>query len=450
MLNISQMKKLPLTLLILTLFAFRQIAAQTGPATPVPKEPSFGIRFSGYVNSDIFFDTRQTVMAREGQWLFYPENIRKDTDGNDINARGTYSILSIQTRLSGNITGPDVFGAKTTGLIEGEFYGSANLSINTLRLRHAWVKLAWPKTELQIGQNWHPLYVPAAAPEPVSLNSGAPFIVFARNPQVRLTRQIGDFKVLGAVLFQLDQTSNGPEGPSPKYLRNSIVPEMVVQVQYGRNGEGRVKEFLAAAGLDYLLLMPRLSTEVTIRGAYDTVVNNLVVHHNAVVQTYKTEARVPALSGNLLVKMKFAKWTAKFGGLYGANCYAFSMIGGYAVKGITDPLRGTVEYAATRTASAWADLKTNGPRWSFGVYGGYSKNLGASSELAGPYYSRGENIDYLYRVAPRIVLTVNKLKIATEVDYTVAAYGTVTGKGMVADPVEVGNVRFLCGVNYYF
>ena len=133
-------------------------------ATETKKTPLFGISFSGYVNTDIFFDTRQTVMAREGQWLFYPEKVKLDPDGNDINAKGTYNILSIQTRVAGTITGPDIFKAKTSGLIEGEFYGNVNTNMNVFRLRHAFVKLNWAKTELLLGQTWHPLYLPAASP----------------------------------------------------------------------------------------------------------------------------------------------------------------------------------------------------------------------------------------------------------------------------------------------
>ena len=279
------MKKIPFivfTYLLITTNILAQdiplkTEAEVKQAAPeIKKIPLFGINFSGYVNTDIFFDTRQTVMAREGQWLFYPETVRLDPEGKDINAKGTYNILSIQTRVTGTITGPDVFKAKTFGLIEGEFYGNINANINSFRLRHAFVKLNWTKTELLLGQTWHPLYVPACTPEPVSLNGGAPFVIFSRNPQVRVTRQLGNFKVILAAISQVDATSNGPDGPSPKYLRNSIVPEFAFQVQYGIINADKRTEFLIGASIDYLMLTPRLGTEVVNKTAYDTVVNNLV------------------------------------------------------------------------------------------------------------------------------------------------------------------------------
>ena len=416
----------------------------------VKKTPLFGINFSGYVNTDIFFDTRQTVMAREGQWLFYPENVRPDPDGKDINSKGTYNILSIQTRITGNITGPDIFKAKTSGVIEGEFYGNLNANINSFRLRHAFVKLNWAKTELLLGQTWHLLYIPECSPEPVSLNGGAPFVVFSRNPQVRITRQLGMFKVILAAISQVDATSNGPDGPSPKYLRNSIVPEFAFQLQYREVWAAKKIEFLIGASVDYLMLTPRLATEVVNKAAYDTIINNHVEHHDAVIVNYKTTSKSTAVTANFFAKLKLPKVTLRMGGVYGGNCYAFNMIGGYAVKSTLDPLRGVVDYATITTASVWADFKTNGTKWSTGIYGGYSKNLGAETDVTGPYYSRGANIDYLYRVAPRLVLTVSKLKIASELDYTVAAYGKTTGKGLVSDSKEVGNLRILLGVYYYF
>lgn len=430
---------------------------ETKPADSAPravaevkKAPMFGVAFSGFINTDIFFDSRQTVMAREGEWLFYPENVKLDPDGKDINAKGTYNILSIQTRVRANVTGPDALGAKTSGLIEGEFYGNINPNINSFRLRHAFVKLNWTTTELLLGQYWHPMFVPDCAPEVISLNTGAPFIVFSRNPQVRLTQQLWRFKFSLAAISQVDATSNGPDGPSPKYLRNSIVPEFDFQVQYGMRNDERQTEFMIGASVDFFMLTPRLSTEVVVTPAYDTVINNKVEHHDAVIVNYQTHARSNAVTVNLFTKLKLPGITMKLGGVYGGDCYAFNMIGGYAVKSVVDPVKGIVDYAPVYTSSVWGEVKTNGTKWQTGIYVGFSKNLGATTEVKGPFYSRGSNIDYLYRIAPRLSLTVKKLKFATEVDYTVAAYGKINAKGSVSDSKEVGNLRFLLSVYYYF
>ena len=427
--------------------------AQQQPSDPKPAEPKppqWGINFSGWVNSDLIFDSRQTVNAREGQWFFYPDNIKPDADGKDINAKGSYSLLSIQTRVTGKITGPDMLGAKTMALIEGEFYGNINVNINTFRLRHAYMKFTWTGAELLMGQYWHPMYNTDCAPEVASINGGAPFLVFTRNPQIRVTKFAGNFKFILTALAQIDAPSNGPDGPSPKYLRNTMLPEGDFQVQYGIKNETKHTEFLVGASADYLVLTPRLSTEIVVKPAYDLVVNNVVEHHDAVTKSYVTDATSPAWAFNLFAKYRFPRVTLKAGGVYGQNCYAFNLIGGYAVKSVTDPAKGFVDYSAITTASVWTDLKTNGTSWQTGLFAGFSRNLGAGTDVTGPYYSRGDNIDYLYRVAPRLSYTVKKLKFAGEVDYTVAAYGTRTKTGTVTDSREVANLRLLLSAYYYF
>jgi len=435
-----------LLLLALLVYLCPALKSQTTEIKP----PLFGISFSGYVKTDIFFDTRQTINFREGHFLLYPDNKKLDADGNDINAKASYNILSIQTRLAGTITGPDALGAKTSGYFEAEFFGNSNPNINTFRLRHAYVKLSWPKTELLVGQYWHPMFVAACSPDPVSFNTGAPFVVFSRNPQVRLTQNAGVFKFLLTALSQLDFTNTGPDGASPKYLRNSVIPEVNFQVQYGRKNEQKGTEFLVGAGIDYLVLTPLLSTDIILKKAYDTVVNNIVVHHNAVISTYMTNQTVPALAANLYAKLRIPKFTFKIGGFWGQNMYSFTMLGGYAVKSITDPVKGSVDYANVPVLSGWCDLLTNGKKWQFGIFGGYCKNLGPGVKVIGPYYSRGPDIDYLYRISPRVILNVNKFRFAPELEYTVAAYGHTNEKGYVSNSQEVGNFRVLIGVYYFF
>ena len=97
-------------------------------------------------------------------------------------------MLSVQTRLVGKITGPDAFGAKTSGYIEAEFFGTSDADVNGFRLRHAYVKLNWTTTELLIGQFWHPMFITESFPEVVSFNTGAPFQPFNRSPQIRVTQ----------------------------------------------------------------------------------------------------------------------------------------------------------------------------------------------------------------------------------------------------------------------
>ena len=75
------------------------------------EEKKFGIELTGYVKTDISYDSRQTEDVREGYFLLYQKIELRDFDGNDINATPKFNILSIQTSLTGPISEPDFLGA---------------------------------------------------------------------------------------------------------------------------------------------------------------------------------------------------------------------------------------------------------------------------------------------------------------------------------------------------
>ncbi|MDD4552810.1 MAG: hypothetical protein PHP04_01265 [Bacteroidales bacterium] len=452
------MKKMHPVLLALLIFSATMQAQTTGTitgktdakATKDKKSPLFGIVFSGYVKTDFIFDSRQTVNFREGHFLLFPENEKPDEDGTDINAKANFNILSIQTRLAGSITGPDALGAKTSAYFEAEFFGNINPNINTFRLRHAWIKLNWTKTELMMGQSWHPMFVPECSPGTVSFNTGAPFVVFSRNPQLRITQKFGKFSLQFSALEQIDFMSTGPDGISSKYLRNSVLPELNLLLQYGFNNPVRKTEFLIGASVNYFMLTPRLQTEVTLSPARDTVINNIVYHTEAQTSIYKTSEKSRSMGGSFFVKVRIPNFTFKAGAVYGDDNYAYTMLGGYAVKSIKDAAKGFVDYANVRSWAAWGEIHTNGTRWQPGLFGAFGQNLGATSDITGPYYARGNNIAYAYRISPRLIFNVQKLRFAGEIEYTVAAYGTVNNNATVSDAKEVGNFRILLGAYYFF
>jgi hypothetical protein len=417
----------------------KSAAQEVKKAPEEKKAPLFGISFSGFVKTDIFFDSRQTVNARDGHFLLFPENEKPDADGNDINAKSSYNFLSIQTRLAGSITGPDALGAKTAGYIEGEFFGNINPNINSFRLRHAWVKLTWKKAELLAGQWWHPMFVPECSPATISFNTGAPFVVFSRNPQMKFTRSFGKLKIGVTLLSQVDFMSDGPDGPNTKYLRNSVIPESNLTIQYGTKSESKGSEFLIGAGINYQMLTPRLYTTATLITPSDTV-----------IASYKTSETVSALAFNLFAKVKLKPLTIKVGGEYGQNNNAYTMMGGFAVKSVTNSSKNTVDYINLPSFAAWAEVHTNGAKWQPGLFMAYGKTLGAGEAIKGPSYTRGGNIDYAYRVSPRLIFNVHKLRLAAEVEYTAAAYGKTNGQGSVSDLKEIGNIRLLIGVYYFF
>lgn len=423
-------------------------------------EKQFGIRFSGFVKTDLFYDSRQTVDAREGHFLLYPKNEFLDSKGLDINADGKLNILSIQTRLTGHITGPDAFGAKTSGLIEGAFFGNINSDINGFRLRHAFVKLTWEKSELLVGQYWHPMFVTACFPGTVSFNTGAPFEPFTRNPQVRFTKTFGKFSATGAVIEQIDFKDTGPDGESPKYLINSGIPEMNLYLEY------KSDDFLIGGGVNHKVLRPRLSITVPYGywGGYYPILD----------LTVKTKETVSGTSFFGYAKASTDPVTIKLYGVYGQLMYGMTHLGGYAEKDIIIdtvftgvPMPGipyylndaSISYTPYNTLSTWIDIHTNGKKMQAGLFAGYSKNMGTSDPIGGAVYARGTDIDYVYRIAPRFIYNSEKVQIAPEIEYTVAAYATTNSetkkmnrdeKGKITGSNEVANFRFLVGVYYFF
>lgn len=394
-------------------------------------EPAFGIKFSGFVKTDILWDSRQTVDLREGHFLLYPKNEDLDPDGNDINAKASFNFLSIQTRLRGDIKGPDALGAKTSGAIEGEFFGMADGNINGFRLRHAYVKLNWKTTELLVGQFWHPMFIPGSYPEVVSFNTGTPFLVFSRNPQIRLTKDINGFRVILTALSQIDFKSTGPDGPNSKYLRNAAIPSMNLNLEYAKKNAEQGTEFLAGIAGNFKRLIPRLET----------------------YKGYKTTEGINSFSGMAYLKLGFPEVAVKVAGFYGQNMFDCTMLGGYAVLDTErDTIKGFEEYANITTFSTWLEVMTTGKKMQGGLFLGYSRNLGANDPVrfATIPYSRGSNIAYLYRISPRFIYNAGKFRIAPEIEYTVAAYGSTEPDGKVIDPEPVGNFRFLVGVYYFF
>ena len=413
----------------------------------IKEAPKYGITFSGFVKTDIFYDSRQTVNIREGHFLLYPENISADADNNDVNARPNFNILSIQTRLKGTITGPEAFGAKTSGVIEADFFGNENSSfsdLNGFRLRHAFLKMNWKSTELLVGQYWHPMFIAESFPGVVSFNTGVPFQPFSRNPQIRLTKSSGNIKAIGVLFSQRDFTSTGPQytfsgnkytqtvAASSKYIRNSSIPNAHLQIQITPDST----ENLFGAGVDYKTLMPDLYTV-----------------NNARTKKFSSTEMLPSVSAIAFAKFKFSPLTVRLEAVYAQNGYDMVMTGGYAVSNVADTATGARHFTNLNTASVWFDATTNGKKVQGGLFAGYSKNLGSSDLIeTTDLFARGSDIASVYRIAPRIIFLSAKTEVAFEAEYTTASYGKFTPntKGTITDLNKVSNIRLLLAFIYRF
>ncbi len=410
------------------------------------EEAKYGINFSGFIKSDFFFDSRENYTLREGHFLLYPKEKSLDADGKDINAKSSFNFLSIQSRLTGKISAPDAFGAKTSGVLEADFFGNENAALvdaNGFRLRHAYAKLNWEKTELLVGQYWHPFFIPGCFSGVISFNTGAPMQPFSRNPQIRLTHKIGSMNVAGIISAQRDFTS--PQGSSS--LRYSSIPDISAIFSYETKNEENKSEFLSGVAFDYKILQPLLTTS---KGS----------------KSYITNENVSGFSATAFLKIKKPDFTFKAQAVYGQNLFDLTMLGGYVVNAITDTAKNSVSYSTLNNLAAWTEIHTNGKKIQFGLWLGYTQNLGSKDSIM--VYSnktggtdittRGANIKSIIRVAPRIVFIQNKLNFATELEYTSVAYATKETNGtlnrdkygVITKTENMSNLRLLLSVIYNF
>jgi len=316
-------------------------------------KPSFGVSFTGFIRSDLYYDTRQVVAFREGNFLMYPENVVKDAEGNDLNAKSSLNFLAITTRVRANVTAPDALGAKISGAIEGEFFGNTEGDINGLRLRHAFVKISWPKTELITGQYWHPMFIPEAAIIPISFNTGAPFQPITRYPQIRLSHDFARFRLMGMVYTQRDHTSYGPNYADPSkpfasgvYLKNAAIPDLHLQLQY----RAPANKVILGAGIDYKTVMPELYT--TGQGG----------------KKYQTNKTLSSWSYFAFAKAVLKPITIRAGAYMAENAADMVFIGGYACSEITDTVTNAHEWTNLSTSSAWLDISNNNPKYKVGLF----------------------------------------------------------------------------------
>lgn len=380
---------------------------------------SFGISLNGFVKSDIFYDSREVVSVREGHFLLFPANEKIDINGNIINNRSSFNILSIQTRLTGKITAPDILGAKTTGLIEGAFFGNVDNDINGFRLRHAIVKLDWGNNSLLVGQYWNPMFNAEIFPDVVSFNTGAPFQPFARNPQIRFQQRFWTLNLTATAYSQRDFSSPGPSGNSSIYLRNSSIPAMNFQLSH------QAENFIFGLGSDYKQIKPRLVTE----------------------KNFYTNETLSSISTFAYSKLSLNSLTLKLYGIYGQNLNDLTMLGGYGVKEINNAT-GIEKYTNLNVFSIWGEI-IYGKDLQYGIFLGYTKNEGSHNSVV-KNYARGYDIDYVYRISPRIIKNIEKFRIASELELTTAAYGKTNSKGKVQESKEITNLRFLLGVYLFF
>ena len=405
--------------------------------TVIAQQTGWNYHFSGFVDPQLFMDSRQVVGAREGQLSFYPAPKVPDADGNDLNAVPNLNMLAITTRLGLRIKAPDRGATKVSSYLEGDFTGSTESGINMLRLRHAYISLQRERSEWLFGQYWHPLVVPEIMPGTRPLNMGIPFHPYSRYVQGRYlcrSSALRPFVQLEAVAaFQLDNASAGPYGKSTAYLRAAALPQGNLQLRYVW-GE-RVSSFLGCM-FNAEVLRPR--------NYFD----------DAAGLRHRTSTTFPSFTVSLFGRHDYKGWSLRYQGIYGDNLFEQGLLGGYLEKRISPDASYT--YAPFGCTSLWADFRRICGRWRPGLFLGYTQNnsFGSWSDADAAVYGRGFDIDNVWRVQPQVAFCPNvSVAFFAELEYTSAKYGeklTEAGSAKYMPLEAVGNLRIILEAVFHF
>ena len=262
-----------ITLLLVGMLALFSTTAQ---------RKNFTYKFYGFVRGDLFYNSRANMAPIDGNFYLYPLDKSFDVDRKDLNATPNGSFYTFTSRLGLDVTGPDIGKARSSAKIETDFGGFSG-SNTMLRIRQAYVNLDWGKSAVLVGITWHPLFG-AVMPDVLNLSTGAPFQPFNRSPQIRYRYTSGKgLQLTGAVLWQLQYLSAGPNGKSEEYIKNSCIPEVYVSADY------KVDGLIAGVGMEVLSLKPRQQTTVDDR-------------------VYKVNERVTSLSFEAHAKYMTQDW----------------------------------------------------------------------------------------------------------------------------------------------
>jgi len=384
------------------------------------------LKVYGFVSNDFFYNSRQNVEMVDGVIQLFPKPIELNTAGVDKNAVAQAEMISVDTRLGIDLTGAPILGAKSSGKIEADFAGFGT-SYYVFRIRQAFMKLNWDKTELLVGQTWHPLFG-SVVPTTFSANAGGPFQPFNRSPQVRIKETLSKtLSITAAALYEMQYASQGPTGTSNTYMKNAIAPDLFVGL------ENKTKHWTLGVGADLKTIKPEPLNDATI-------------------SSLSASAYAQYVNGKLQLKGKTT---------YGGNLSDQLMLGGYGVSKYDSDSATVLSYTNLKSMNTWVNL-VYGTKLQVGLLLGAANNLGSSDNFdlrkgkkmtayGYSFYDASQQVlDHLYRIAPQVSYNLSNFKFGLEYDYTTASYGAMQRDGSAKNTYSVSNNRVLASVMYIF
>ncbi len=398
-------------------------------------------KLSGYVQHSSWWDSRQNTEFGDGYVLFYPKKRRFDVDCRDINARGEFNMINIETRCRAEFIGPEILGAKSSAYIEADIFGTdfttlTAIGINRWRVRHAFMELTWEKARVLLGQVWHPTFVARCIPLVVSLDGGIPIQPFSRNPQVRIVAKNNKgTELMLAATTQVAFPSNGPIGFSTTYQRNARLPDLNIRLSKEST------HYYGGFGFTFLRLKPRLESN----------------------KGFRVNESINSMDFYAFNNLKFDPLEIRSQLTYAQNANYLATISGFAVSSL-NPTTDERKYTNLSSINYWLDINVN-CKVEPGLFIGIGKNLGAHRNIIQCIFNPetgqeektiyglfddGDQIDTIVRASPRIRFHILPMEIAAEVEYTRAGYGCINNRGRIENVDPVANTRLIFTAYYYF
>lgn len=405
-------------------------------ASTAPAEKEWDVSWYGFIRTDYIWDSRKSAQVREYNLNLYPLDQALDVNGTDLNDTGASNFLSVVSRLGTKVKGPNVWGAKISGTLEGDFFGNTEASVGLLRLRHAYINMDWSKTSLTMGQTWYPTFIPEVFPGVANFSTGIMFNPFGWASQVKLKQNFTkEFSGALTAYKEREFTTAAATGATQNAASiNSAIPTLHGQLQF------KNKNWIAGLGAEYKSLQPLTEYNVT---PTTKAVTTETVNSTSIVGYFKYSND---------------KFSVKAYGITGKNMYNLVMLGGFT--GYTTAGQ-PMKFEGNKTTSYWIDIASNNKKVAPGLFFGMTTNDGTSKTLAAgetaSYFVRGVSgsrvVDQVMRVSGRVDFKQNKFRVTPEIEYTGATWGDLNANGNGTANLykkDVSNMRFMISCVYAF
>ncbi len=211
-----------------------------------------------------------------------------------------------ETRLNFLIKGPDLWGAKTSAFVEGDFRGvSTGNGYGGFQLRHAFMKMNWQSAEVMIGQNWQQWGMPYYIAE-IGFNDESTYLKGLRMPQMALRYFFTkEFNAMIGIQSATEWSSGGAR-QLDDYSRSNW-PGVMGEIAYWSDRCGKIGANNLKFGLGGYFGKEKKTTNYVATGIYTgagaAAATNAVGYYDDTLNTWMTAFRysipiIPEKQGN--------------------------------------------------------------------------------------------------------------------------------------------------------